>query len=219
MTTCALLVMTDGRKECIEKTIPSALEMLHGPIIQRFIYDDSGDYKYRSWLMDNFPTFQLICEPKRQGFGGAIQAAWRIVKTAKTDYVFHLEDDFLFNEPISLVPMIEVLNNNPHLYQMALRRQAWSSEEKQMGGVIERYPNAYMQKESWMEHRLFFTTNPGLYRTSLIDIGWPDGEQSEGIFTRKILDLDPYAQFGYWGQKTDPPLVHHIGDTRIGINY
>lgn len=219
----SLLVMTDGRKDCISQTIPSALSMLDGPIVGRYIYDDSGDDAYRRWLFKTFPTFELLFEPERQGFGGAIRAAWNTVKNSGSDYIFHLEDDFLFNEPIPLQNMMDVLDANSHLYQMALRRQAWSTEEKAVGGVIEQHPDAYHQTDSdlgsWLEHRLYFTTNPGLYRSSLIDIGWPDGLHSEGMFTHKILGLDPEARFGLWGQRTDAPRVHHIGTLRVGTSY
>ena len=49
-----LLVMTDGRRACIEQTIPSALAQLDGPISLRVIHDDSGDASYRMWLRKRF---------------------------------------------------------------------------------------------------------------------------------------------------------------------
>lgn len=219
MNKVALLLMTDGRRECIRQTVPSALSMLEGPITHRIICDDSGDEEYRNWLCASFPTFTILPLVKRQGFGGSIRRAWWFLSSMDIDYIFHLEDDFLFNETIYLDPMIKVLENNPHLYQIVLRRQAWSSEEKIAGGVIEKHPDAYIQKETWLEHRLYFTTNPGLYRKSLLEIGWPDGIHSEGMFTHKILNMDSNAQFGLWGQRTDKPRVHHIGDVRIGVDY
>lgn len=213
-----LLVMTDGRKECISKTIPSALSEVEGPIAHRFIYDDSGSDEYRHWLHTNFPTFDLIWKPTRQGFGGAINSAWDHILQYDFDYVFHLEDDFTFNRPVSLCEMAQVLEENPHLQQMALRRQAWSSEEIRAGGVVEMHPEAYEQKTHWMEHRLFFTTNPSLYRRSLVERGWPNVPRSEGIFTLQLLE-NPEAKFGYWGQKTDKPWVTHLGAQRKGTGY
>ena len=70
---------------------------------------------------------------------------------------------------------------------------------------------------SFLEHDLFFTTNPSLYRRSLLDNQWPEGPQSEGRFTGWMRDLG--YRFAYLGEGSDPPWVHHIGDERAGKDY
>jgi hypothetical protein len=88
-----LVVMTDGRRECIERTIPS---------------------------------FDVFSHPDgRQGFGGAIRFAWELVRwlPGGDRFVLHLEDDFVFRRPVDLMAMAHVLDDEPHLVQLALRRQ------------------------------------------------------------------------------------------------
>lgn len=216
----ALLVMTDGRRDYIHQTIASASCKLDGPIGPLFMFDDSADDNNHQWLRTNFPGFQLIYKDTRQGFGGAIQSAWNHIRQYDFDYVFHLEDDFTFNRTIPLYDMVDKLEENPYVYQMALRRQAWSSEEKIAGGVIERWPESFHQQEGWISHRLFFTTNPSLYRKSLIETRtYPNVKDSEGHFSQSIIMSDPEAKFGYWGDKTDAPWVEHIGVHRKGSIY
>lgn len=218
--TIALLVITDGRKEYIHKTIESASLNLEGPMGPMFMFDDSGEELHRRWLRINFPNFELIYKPIRQGAGGAINSAWEHIRQYEFDYVFHLEDDFTFNRTIPLNDMVRVLEDNPHVYQMALRRQAWSTEEIRIGGIIEKHPEEFHQQDGWISHNMFFTNNPNLYRKSLIETRvFPNVKESEGHFTIGIRASDPYAQFGYWGQKTDPPWVEHIGVYRQGSNY
>ena len=220
----ALLVITDGRTDCITKTVSSALANLDGPISERWMYDDSGDADHRAWLARTFPDFQLIYHPDgRQGFGGAIREAWAALETnSAADYIFHLEDDFTFNRPVPLEDMIEILDENRHIAQVALRRQAWTSVEKRAGGVIETNPDAYRavygQFVSYLEHDQFFTTNPSLYSRRLIEEHeWPEGAQSEGRFTEQLRQAR--RTFAYLGERTDPPWVHHIGDERAGTGY
>lgn len=211
----ALLVMTDGRRDYMHRTIASASCRLDGPIGPCVMYDDSGSEENHQWLRESFPVFELVYKDTRQGFGGAIQSAWDHLKNYDFDYVFHLEDDFIFNREIPLDDMAQVLQDNPHVYQMALRRQAWSSEEIRAGGVIERWPNDFHQQDGWISHRMFFTTNPSLYRRSLIETrSYPNVKDSEGHFSQSIMTSDPDAQFGYWGLKTDAPWVEHIGIQR-----
>ena len=219
MNSIALLVITDGRADYIEQTIPSAAAMLKGPITQRVMFDDSGDPAYRQWLREKFPEFTLWYEPERLGCGGAVQMAWKHLRAVDTDYVFHLEDDFLFNEIVPLDEMIEVLETHPYIYQMALRRQPWWQFEIDAGDVINWHAEDYIQKEKWIEHRRYFTQNPSLYRKSLIDLGWLNEAESENKFTQKITGNDSKAQFGLWGQREDKPRVHHIGNLRMGTQY
>lgn len=218
--TIALLVITDGRKEYIHKTIESASLNLEGPMGPMFMFDDSGEELHRRWLRINFPNFELIYKPIRQGAGGAINSAWEHIKQYDFDYVFHLEDDFTFNRKIPLNDMIRVLENNSNVFQMALRRQAWNNNEIEAGGVIEQWPDKFHQQDGWISHRMFFTTNPSVYRKLLIETrDYPDIKDSEGHFTVSIKESDPDNLFGYWGQKTDAPWVTHIGSLRKGSMY
>ena len=216
----ALLVITDGRRNYIRDTISSASQYLKGPFGPLFLYDDSADEENHQWLRNNFPSFKLIYKETRQGFGGAINSAWEYMQDFDFDYVFHLEDDFTFNREIPINDMIKKLEENPNVYQMALRRQAWNEEEKRAGGVIERWPENFHQEDGWISHKMFFTTNPSLYRRSLIETRrFPDVKDSEGHFHHLIINSDPNAQYGYWGLKTDSPWVTHTGVQRKGDMY
>jgi hypothetical protein len=221
----ALLVMTDGRP-CVHQTIPSALANLQGPISELWIHDDSGFSKDR--LKRPYRDWNIIGSPVgRQGFGGAIQYAWNTLRDNSTaEYIFHLEDDFLFNRTIDLDGFIAILEKYPELVQMALRRQPWNNLEIAAGGVVELHPDAYEDMETevgektyqWLRHKLFFTTNPSLYRRSLIlNNSWPGGDRSEGKFS--IMMLEQGGEFGYWGRRSDAPWVEHIGMNRAGIGY
>jgi hypothetical protein len=222
----ALVVFTDGRVDCIEDTIRSAEEQLHGSITARLINDDSGDVEYRVWLIETFGPlgFELISPAiKRQGFGGAIRHAWNHVRNLREPFVFHLEDDFTFNRRVDVDDMAFMLAGQPHLVQLALRRQPWNDAELAAGGIIEQHPADYLQVMDmrgryWLEHRRFFTTNPSIYRRSLTRRAWPDGENSEGRFTHELL-ADPNLRFALWGRRDDTPWVEHIGHQRAGTSY
>lgn len=227
----ALLVITDGRDDYLARTLGSANRHLTGPVVERWMFDDTGDAAYRKNLLHRFPWFQHINAGERQGFGGAIRAAWeRLAKLSDADWVFHLEQDFTFNRDVDLGEVVEVMEDNPHLAQMALRRQPWNAEETAAGGVIQLHPDAYEERRDdrgrrWLEHGLFFTTNPCLYRMELCRRGWPDGQHSEGVFTRDLLnsggpDIYPgQGRFGYWGGRDSGEWVEHIGQTRAGHGY
>lgn len=219
-----LVVFTDGR-DYIYETVPSALAMLDGPITRRIIYDDSGDALNRDRLAAAFPTFTIThCPEGRQGFGGAIRFMWKYLASLdENEFVFHLEDDFVFNRWVNVAAMADLLRDLSAIQQVALRRQPWSQEEHEAGGVVERHPERFASCEShgypFLWHREFFTTNPCLYRRSLCRRGWPDDPQSEGklgALLRMEADNPPFA---YWGSRDDEPWVTHIGRERVGSGY
>lgn len=220
--TIGVCIITDGRGECFEKTVGSLIENWGTqPVDEVVVVNDSADPSYGRWLQRQYPFYEQVHHIERKGFGGAIRSAW--AEIGHHDFIFHLEDDFTFNEPIDVVGMTEVLDLNPSVVQMALKRQPWNEHEKAVGGFMEEHPEEYTDCETngyrWCWQRRFFTTNPSFYRGSLTKRGWPDVEHSEGHFSLDIINSDPDAKFGFWGLTTDPPRVHHIGAERVGTGY
>lgn len=239
----AVSVFTDGRGDYLDETIASFDEMVKLPVGAkhwRTIFDDSGNPDYYRRLVDKHgKSWAIISWPTKQGFGGTISRAWRFLShnlDHGPEFVFHLEDDFTFDRDVEVAAMIHLLETRPYLAQVALRRQAWSPTERHAGGVVELHPDAYIEGGidtwndpawpgerpergvHWLEHRLFFTTNPSVYRRSLCARGWPDGPQSEGQFSADLFS-DPDTRCAYWGRRSDPPWVEHIGRQRVGGGY
>lgn len=215
-----LLVLTDGRDEVLAQTIESARTHLWGPVSRHVMHTDAGD-EHRTHLVGTYPDWEVI-GGQRRGFGGAIDRAWRYVAWGTQRYVFHLEDDFVFNRGIDLGAMAKVLDEHLHIAQLALRRQPWNDDEKQAGGIVEQWPGEYTDREQngyrWLEHRLFWTTNPSLFRTSRCRLGWPSGKHSEGIYSRQVFEnLEVVSAF--WGARDSGEAVTHIGDARVGVGY
>lgn len=227
--TIALLVMTDGREECISRTVPAFLDQFDRPdlISELVIHDDSGEPEYAAWLRRQFEPrgFEIVSTAGRSGFGGAIRSAWQHLREhSHARFVFHLEDDFVPRRPVPLADMMSVLLARPELVQLALRRQPWNADEAKAGGIVEQHPDAYTDRtddrgREWIEHRLFFTTNPSLYRMALVlDTEWPTGEQSEGRFSHELL-TDDALRFAFYGARSSGEWVEHIGAQRVGTGY
>lgn len=215
-----LVVVTHGRRDCIAQTIPSAEQQLKGPIVHRVISDDSGDIDYQAWLRHQFPGWEVVTG-KPGGFAVNVIRGRDAALRSGLPYVFWLEDDFTFEEPIDLSAFARVLDTNPHLTQIALKRQAWFPAERRVGGFMEQHPDDYTQHQDgqavWLEHQRFFTTNPHLTtRRFLAEFDWPKTTHSEAAFSQQVLRDGRAA--GYWGRLADPPLVRHFGE-RNGTGY
>jgi len=241
----SLICFTDGREGLLQRTLDSFDKMikLDGDMkwLQRLLIDDSANPSYNQYIVDNFLDAGrftgAIFHPIRLGFCRSIWDAWRRLEVG-SDFVFHLEDDFLFLREIQLRDMVRVLRTEPDLAQIALVRQPWNETEKKAGGLIESRLDQYQQwstlKESyihnrpafvgpdsdriyWLRHRSYFTTNPCLYPRNIPYLGWPLEKHCEGVFTHKLLKKG--LDFAHLGSFGDKPTVWHIGDQRVGKGY
>ena len=206
--------MTNGRGHYLKQAIKSAEENLIWDFDWKMIVDDSADTQYSTWLSGAFgSSFQIYPTKEPCGFCGSIQRGWNLLPE-DADFVFHLEDDFTFNEPIRIQEMIDILQDNPKLAQIALLRQAVNPAEKSAGGVIQCFSNDFKQREKgnriWMEHARFFTTNPSLYPRSISRIPYPLEDFCEGKFSIKLRAAG--YRFAILGKKDQKPKVAHIGE-------
>ena len=201
--------------------LPHALESfdrLSGPVARKVIVDDSGDLDHHAWVRLNHPDIDLIATKGKTGFDGVYRTVWDTIAGYGLPWAFVIEEDFTLERDVDLADMQRVMDDRPHLVQMALRRQAWSRPEIEAGGVIEQHPDQYDDLPDHLEHRLFFTTNPSLIcRDFVTHNPWPKGAGSELRFAREVF-RDESLRSGYWGSRTDEPWVLHHGE-RSGSGY
>lgn len=195
----ALLMIGDGRDAYHERAMDSLKEHIGLDKFDQAITVDDREHKL--------------------GFHGAIQHGWEQVHT---DYVFHMEMDFTLNWSIDLEPIIQTLSERKYLTQIALLRQPVNDAERDVGGVIQQFPESYEQVEmpdgrAWIEHSRFFTTNPCVYPAWIVERGWPQRAESEGHFSLRLFEEDPARRSAFWGHGEQ--WVHHIGDERAGKGY
>lgn len=203
----ALMVITDGRWDYLQRTLESAAECLDYPWSQRILVDDSGED------VGFCPTkFDFVKNTPRRGLAGAIQSGWDALND-DIDYIFHLEDDFIFLDHVDIDLMLELLEYENDLAQMALLRQPWSPQEQQAGGIYWIEPERFKQKQGFVQQQHLFTFNPCLYPISVVR-NYRAGLEAE--LTAELLK-DGW-RFGYLGELGDEPRTIHIG-LRRSRNY
>jgi len=194
-----LLLINDGRYEYGWKCLVSALGFLPRP--EQIVVVDDVSHEL--------------------GFAGAIQHGWDQILETDTELLFHLEADFVFERYVDLEAMASLVRD-PHVAQVALKRQPWNPLEHEAGGIVELDPDAFEEGRhnghAYTAHRKFFTTNPCLYRRDIAERGWPQEERSEGKFSIELFK-DPHVVSAFWGRKFDEPAVSHVGDVRAGKGY
>lgn len=212
----ALVVLTTGKRDTLAAAIASAEESLGGPIGRRLICVDGSPARARS-VAQRFPGWDM--EQIRGGeYAKAVAAALERALGSGQPYIFFLEDDFTFNEPIDLCEM-QALIERYDLVQLSLMRQPWYEPEIEAGGVIAADPDAFTQRDGFVEHAAYWTMNPMLTRRSLLaEHHWPQGRNSERRFGDSVF-ADPRVRAGILGSIEDSPRVEHIGRVQAGRGY
>ncbi|OYU30404.1 MAG: hypothetical protein CFE39_13685 [Comamonadaceae bacterium PBBC2] len=112
------LCLTIGnRPEPLEKTLLSLLPMIE---FQHIIaINDFRDAPTNEMFLKMCPQGTLINLHKQVGHHQAVDAMYKLVKTK---YVFHCEDDWLFEGDIPVEPVLNLLQSKPEISEVCLRK-------------------------------------------------------------------------------------------------
>jgi N-terminal domain of galactosyltransferase len=212
----AVVALTTGTRDTLVPTIASADENLSGAIGRRLIVVDGPPSRAQA-VADAHPAWDV-----EQVVGGSYpRAVARAIDRALgcgQPWIFWLEDDFTFEDTVDLAEMQGLIERDD-LVQLSLLRQPWFEPEIDAGGVIAADPDAFTQRDGYVEHRAYWSMNPMLTRRStLAEHLWPDARDSERRFGDLIF-ADAKARAGILGAIEDPPRVEHIGLERAGTGY
>lgn len=212
----AVVALTNGKRDTLARTIASAEGSLSGPIGRRLICVD-GSRREVEGVEDAHPGWDVE-QVRGASYPRAVAGAIEKAIGCGQPWIFWLEDDFTFEGPVDLGEMQEIAEREG-LAQLALMRQPWYEHEIEAGGVIAADPDAFAQRDGFVQHSAYWTMNPMLTRRSLLaEHRWPQGGGSEQRFGRVVF-ADPRVRAGILGAIEDAPRVEHIGLEQAGRGY
>jgi hypothetical protein len=178
------------------------------PFSHRVVVDDGGGLQPY-----DFDGFDFLGRDQSAGGAASIRTAWAYLNALDDppEYVFHVEEDFSFLCEPDLDAMASILDHDPTLANIVLKRQPVGTEGP--AGYVGDNPSAYVlaPEGTHLVHRQGFWLNPCLYPVSVTKLGWPS-HGHEHDFTAKALAAG--YRFAVLGTHEDAPHVQHIGEER-----
>jgi hypothetical protein len=225
-----VLIFHDGRNDYLEQTLSTFSEQVVFPSRPHTILVDDmpggRDEGFLRSIAARFGIDQVILNDENLGSFGTIMKGWSSLPDS-TEYVFHLENDFVFPARIQVHELATVLQE-PWICNITLLRQPWFEDERAAGGLFRARPQIFRETSvrgvPVCLHQSYFGHNPGLYRREYARV-IPDTSRAvpgvvvshERIYRDVLLAEDPRRHFAVFGRLTDPPRVLHIGVRRVGV--
>ena len=216
-----ILTMTSCKRlDLFTKTVNSILNtwLDLSRVDQFIVIDDNSSYKDRSYMQDTYPFIKFIMKPiALKGHVESMNMIYDILKEKKPSYWIHVEDDFLFFNPISYITLgINGLKELQHFNVKQImfnRNYIETFDQINMKGHIP-YSNSiyslhdYKQNGNNCQYWPYFS-----FRPSIIDV---DAILNIGDFTSSMTFFEmeyarKWTNFGYKTAFLNTVTNIHIG--------
>lgn len=200
-----------GRPDLLERTLESFFHYNTYPIEEFIVIEDSGEPYLNYHLKKKWPKIKWMDNKKRIGQVKSIDRAYAEVKT---DYIYHMEEDWLHYRSGFIEKSISILESDPKILQVWIRNLSDLNGHPTIGTA-----NGYrIVKTNYKNLFHGFSWNPGLRRLSDYKrIGTfsehtvfnPEKAGQSEIEIGKL-----YHSLGYYAVVLKEGYVRHIGFNR-----
>lgn len=183
------LCLTMGKRpEELTKTLQKLLALQS--FARVIAINDFRDEATNQAFLDVCPEGELICLDRQLGHHGAVDFMYSKVTTP---YVFHCEDDWMFNESLDLDKAIDLLNALPKAAQVCFRDLQdchLSDEEKLLAKKHSAIGVDYYRIDHLHAQWHGFTFNPSVFKLDLWrELGGFSSFKKERHISRKLRAL------------------------------
>lgn len=207
MTDITFVLTSCGRFDLLDRTIESIGSSVLNSLPNKIIIDDSGKEEARDYFDKYGDDWNIILNDRNIGQPKSVDKAYAQVST---NYIFHCEDDWLFDDSFSVKVLencVDILEHDDRGLQVTFRKDSPHPLEQE----IFRAPSNTEYQVSlpgWRGEWFGFTYNPSVVRKSSYDgfgkySGLREQEIGKQYFDRGLLSFSLSDRF-----------VSHIGEGR-----
>jgi len=228
MKICQVIFSTN-RVEYLIKTL-RAQHLLNweGCTVDKIFIDDfpvGRDDLFISELLKTFGYNEQYLHPENLGLSVTWSEFWKLIKDRDYDYVWHQEDDVEILEPVRVLDLVTLLQLDPGLSQVVLKRQKWYPNEQESQALDNDWTFANYRYE---RYNLIFSPMASLYSMDKVrfdysnwyKIRYPDTNLGEINLNEGMVGKALYEELGvvsgHLKQSQGQNLINHIGEYFVG---
>ncbi|KZK79558.1 hypothetical protein PsAD46_04270 [Pseudovibrio sp. Ad46] len=209
-----LCITSCGRLDLLRETLDSFMPRHVQFFADAFLTEDANSQAVREWLQENYPQFKVFMNAPKLGHLRSVDTMYQEVRTP---YIFHGEDDWLFEDVEIISACKKILESDSSISVVCVRQFSDLSENQVKNFQINEVDGIKFGCHPVERHAKWgaFTFNPSLLRRSLWEQYGPyvQYETEAGISIRmkqdglKIAFLDPGSckHIG-WDAHVDDPF-------------
>ena len=162
--TVTVCISSCGRLDLLAETLRSFRAFNTGGIY--ILSEDSTDAVVIAEAERLYPEMTILSGPDRLGLMGSID---RLYSSVQTPYIFHLEDDWVFEGPVNWQAAIALLSNNDKIANVSVRAFEEIKPKFRARSDAQSFSGAAFQIMRSNAHPEYFgwSSNPGLIATAL----------------------------------------------------
>lgn len=208
-------ITTCNRLDLLERTLNSFFDICKFPFHEYIMTDDSGDDQVYSQLCEKWgDRFTILQNKPKIGLSKSID---RLFQSSTGEYIFHCEDDWLFESNPNMVEnSLSILQEYPFIHQVYVRHVVDNPQKPEEDMYYTLDFIAFNTIPWWRGEWSGFTWNPGLRRKSDYLRMFPDGFNAFG----DEIDCSKHTmQFEYKAVVLQDTSCRHIGYGRHTANF
>lgn len=227
----AFAVLTEGRPGRMVQNILSwirEIKMLDYDNI--YIFDNSGTHTKLTeeihYVINSFCT-RYYPEVSAKAFNIIKMSEHTLPIPLAHDYIFKylnanykyavfLEDDHFFTQEINMQSLIELMDFDPDIVQIAFNRNPLYEDEINNGGILQAFQKNQKNLTEKTYKQIKYTERPehfifsgSLINTRYLDAPMPEDKSAcESFFGDNIVLKYPNAKFAWYGHINDLPIMN-----------
>ncbi len=215
ITPITFTITSCNRIDLLEKTINSFTSINNYEIDEFILSDDSDNIDITNHIKTNYgDRFKIISNTPRIGLSKSLD---NLFKSSKNEFIFHCEDDWMFDSNPNLISdSLDILNENPDIYQVAVRHD-YNNPHKPIGNKLKTSTSVeyfiLSQEFRSMPTQVWngYSWNPGLRRKSDYLKMFPNGLSE---FGDEYNCADYVRKFNYKSAVLFNTSCYHLGIER-----
>jgi len=224
------IIFSTNRIEYLSRTLRSQMLLnFEGCQVDKIFIDDYPLGRNNisiSSLVHAYGYREIYLHSNNLGLSVTWTEFWNLIKDRNYDYVWHQEDDVEILQSIRILDLIDLLEQNPSLSQILLKRQAWYPYESEPTALDTDiiYKNYRLEKYQY----LIFSPMASLYSMDRVRFPYSDWygqfypntnfnkiNFNEGMIGKALYGSSKLIS-GHLKSSSGSNLVNHIGDYFVG---
>jgi hypothetical protein len=228
MKICQVIFSTN-RVEYLKRTLKAQHRLnWEGCEVDRIFIDDypnGRDDLFLTELVKAYGYNETYLHQQNLGLSVTWTEFWNLIRNREYDYVWHQEDDVEILESIKIMDLVVLLQQDPGLSQVVLKRQKWYPNEEESRAL----PNDWTYLNYRYERgSLIFSPMASLYSTERVrfsysnwykqhypDTNFSEINLNEGMVGKALAEGYGLVS-GHLKASTGANLVNHIGEYFVG---